>query len=36
MIKLTRSWAGKWFSQLLHIEDSPERTNARLLEFFKA
>src|ERR1051325_2831156 len=28
MIKLTRSWAGKWLGHLLHIDDSPERTAA--------
>src|SRR5438552_4472188 len=28
MIHVTRAWARKWFGQLLHIDDSPERTAA--------
>src|SRR5436190_22979657 len=28
MIHITRAWARKWFGQLLHIDDSPERTAA--------
>src|SRR5947199_1147270 len=28
MIHVTRAWARKWFGQLLHIDDTPERTAA--------